>query len=591
MTTDDPSTPTAAPTVQQDLGNEDTHDASHPGVPLRGSAPANLSEKYELGQVLGRGGMGEVVLAEDKSIGRRVAIKRMRSASPSPDTVARFLREAHIQARLDHPAIVPVHELGRDKDGRPYFTMKRLAGVTLHEVLKEGKATPQKLLRAFVDVCLAVEFAHQRGVIHRDLKPSNIMLGHYGEVYVLDWGVARVIGDADLAGVAIESLEGETQQGAVLGTPGYMSPEQLHGEEITAATDVYALGAILFEILVGEPLHPRGATMASTLSDAIHSPSRRRPDRAFAPELDAACAAALVFDPAERSSARDLADAVQRYLDGDRDVERRRALAADHLAEAHDAFAAGDRVDAMRFAGRALALHPESRDAAALVTQLMLRPPEPPPPALAKRFDEADVEDIVRQGLYAGTALVGYLAFIPALAWIGINDWRIVGGAAAIVLLMIAGALLLMRRGIPGITFAVVGNAVLMLFLSRMFSPLILGPALAVATVAAFASFPRLRATVVFAVMGASIVVPLLLEMVGLLPPTVTFHDGSITIVSGALDLGPTSTPLLLCAAHVATLTVVGLVVRSLADARREAQRTLAGQSWMLEQLLPVDRR
>ncbi|MBA3501630.1 MAG: serine/threonine protein kinase, partial [Deltaproteobacteria bacterium] len=237
------------PTLEHDLGNEDTHDASRPGAPLRDSAPAEPPEKYEVGEILGRGGMGEVVLAEDKTIGRRVAIKRMRAATPTPDAVARFLREAHIQARLDHPAIVPVHELGHDKDGRPYFTMKRLAGVTLHTVLKEGKATPQKLLRAFVDVCLAIEFAHQRGIVHRDLKPSNIMLGHYGEVYVLDWGVARVIGDAELAGVAIDSLEGETQQGAVLGTPGYMSPEQMRGDEITPATDIYALGAILFEIL------------------------------------------------------------------------------------------------------------------------------------------------------------------------------------------------------------------------------------------------------------------------------------------------------------------------------------------------------
>jgi serine/threonine-protein kinase len=511
----------------------------------------------------------------------------MRAAAPTVDTVTRFLREAHIQARLDHPAIVPVHELGHDKDGRPYFTMKRLAGVTLYEVLKEGKATPQKLLRAFVDVCLAIEFAHQRGIVHRDIKPSNIMLGHYGEVYVLDWGVARVIGDPELAGVAIESIEGETQAGAVLGTPGYMSPEQMRGEEVSPATDIYALGAILFEILVGEPLHPRGAVMVSTMSNTVWSPARRKPDRGIAPELDGACAAALVEDPAERWSARELADAVQRYLDGDRDLERRRTLAAAHLTEAREALAAGDRVDAMRFAGRALALHPESRDAASIVTQLMLQPPDPPPPVLAKRFDEIDLVDVARQGRYAATALVGYLAFIPVLASIGVNDWSIVGGAAAIVVLMVLGALVISRRRIPRITWAVFGNAILTLFFARMFSPLILGPALAVATVAALSSFPKLRASTVFIVMSAGVVLPLILEMVGVVPPLVMFSEGAITIHSGALDIGRTSTPLMLCAAHVSVIVIVGLVVRSLALARRDALRKLEGQAWMLAQLLP----
>src|SRR5262249_42189777 len=129
---------------------------------------------YEVRELLGRGGMGEVLLAYDDAIGRDIAIKRMRRADASDEAEGRFLPEAKIQARLQHPAIVPVHELGRAADGRPYFTMKRLAGVTLEE-LRGGPL--QRLLRAFVDVCLAIEFAHERGVIHRDIKPTNIMLG------------------------------------------------------------------------------------------------------------------------------------------------------------------------------------------------------------------------------------------------------------------------------------------------------------------------------------------------------------------------------------------------------------------------------
>ncbi|HEY0192697.1 MAG TPA: serine/threonine-protein kinase [Kofleriaceae bacterium] len=243
-----------------------------------------MNSNYELRELLGRGGMGEVLLAHDEWIGREVAIKRMRH--DDPDAERRFVREAKIQARLQHPAIVPVHELGRDAEGRPYFTMKRLAGVTLHEMLD---APLQRLLRAFAEVCLAIELAHEHGVIHRDIKPTNIMLGDFGEVYVLDWGVAMVVGDGS-ASPSIQDVaaaEGETQVGAVMGTPGYMPPEQALGYSITPAIDVYALGCVLFEILTGEPLHPRGAAgAASAIARPCEAPSARRPERSIAPELD-----------------------------------------------------------------------------------------------------------------------------------------------------------------------------------------------------------------------------------------------------------------------------------------------------------------
>jgi serine/threonine-protein kinase len=149
---------------------------------------------YKLGHTIGRGGMGEVLAAHDTRIGRDVAIKRMRNHTPNKEAVSRFLREARIQARLDHPAIVPVHELGVDDNNRPFFTMKRCAGKTLARMIADGDSF-HRLLRAFVDVCLAIDFAHARGVVHRDLKPANIICGDYGEVYVLDWGVARVLAD------------------------------------------------------------------------------------------------------------------------------------------------------------------------------------------------------------------------------------------------------------------------------------------------------------------------------------------------------------------------------------------------------------
>ena len=245
-----------------------------------------------------------------------------------------------MQGRLEHPAIVPVHDMGVDADGQPYFVMKRLAGVTLQDVLDKGDPRwPKRLLLArLVDVCLAVEFANTHGVIHRDLKPANVMLGDFGEVYVLDWGLARIADEATGDGIVLADLRasadtgGQTVAGALLGTPGYMAPEQMRGEVIDARVDVFALGLILYEIVAGEPAIPRGAdAFDATLSATCFRASARTAD--VAPELDDACASATTADPATRmTSARTLADRIQAYLDGDRDVARRRELAAAKLA-------------------------------------------------------------------------------------------------------------------------------------------------------------------------------------------------------------------------------------------------------------------
>ncbi|HSK02451.1 MAG TPA: serine/threonine-protein kinase, partial [Kofleriaceae bacterium] len=288
-------------------------------------AAADLeSSRYRLQQVLGKGGMGEVVLALDQQIGREVAVKRIRSERPSPEEVARFVREARVQGRLEHPAVVPVYDLAVDRAGMPFFVMKRLAGTDLKELLERLRAggepdeagARRRLLRAFVDVCLAVEFAHSRHIVHRDLKPANIMLGDFGEVYVLDWGIARTLdgddgsaggtdggaggtgsGTGPAAGAAGAASSGDTgpdpwqtRPGAILGTPAYMAPEQLAGAPAGPAADIYALGCILREIAPGVP------------------------------ELDALGARATANDPAARlASARALGTAVQAFLDGDRD--------------------------------------------------------------------------------------------------------------------------------------------------------------------------------------------------------------------------------------------------------------------------------
>src|SRR5688500_7824760 len=206
---------------------------------------------YLYGDVIGKGGMGEVVLAHDRRIGRDVAIKRLKTSKVSDDDHARLLREARIQARLDHPAVVPVYELARDERGRPFFVMKRLAGVTMTEVIANPTTLRQRLLRAFAEVCRAIDYAHSRGVVHRDLKPSNIVLGEIGEVYLLDWRIACVLGDGDGAvdTADTDTLEVDDHPPLVHGTPAYVSPEQLLEPDVDRPVDVCSLGSIQFEIL------------------------------------------------------------------------------------------------------------------------------------------------------------------------------------------------------------------------------------------------------------------------------------------------------------------------------------------------------
>src|SRR6185503_1910417 len=403
--------------------------------------PPVSDARYRFGEVLGEGGMGEVLLAHDEHIGREVAVKRIRSTEPSAEELSRFLREARVQGRLEHPAVVPVHDLAVDRDGRPYFVMKRLTGTTMQELLGELRAgneadaavTRRRLLRAFADVCLAVEFVHRHGIIHRDLKPANIMLGDFGEVYVLDWGVARAVTEAADAGgpppaplaADLKLDTGDTLVGTVLGTPGYMAPEQLVGDRVGPAADIYALGCILYEIVAGVALHAQGRNVSAPLAQPVARPSAQRPDAP--PELDAICERATRVDPEERfASARALGSAVQAFLDGDRDVAARVSLAKLHIAEAQAALADGEDEDhrraAMRAAGRALALDPTATEAADLVTHLMLKPPRDVPAEVERRIERIDTESAQHLGRLAAVALLGYLGFVPLLLWTGVRD-------------------------------------------------------------------------------------------------------------------------------------------------------------------------
>ncbi len=333
--------------------------------------PAAAGARYESAAEVGRGGMGVVLVARDALFGREVALKQLLDPE-SAALRARFLDEARVTAQLEHPNVVPVHDLGVLPDGQVFFAMKLVRGQTLADILDALEAGDVRvraefgrvrLLTLFQQVCMGVHYAHSRGVVHRDLKPENIMVGEYGEVHVMDWGVARslaakeaepVVGDGPVPRGRPVTLDSppssvQTAHGVVVGTPSYMPPEQARGEheQIGPHSDVYALGAMLYEILSGQPPF-LGTTPIATLIEVVDGrlvpPRERAPGRDIPPELEDLSLRALAREPSERpGSARDLYDEIEAFLEGRREAERR-ALAADRLvAEGEAALEAAGR--------------------------------------------------------------------------------------------------------------------------------------------------------------------------------------------------------------------------------------------------------
>ena len=315
------------------------------------------AERYEMLEELGAGGMGEVLRVRDRSLKRTVAMK---VASPelqaTAEGLSRFVEEAQVAAQLQHPGIVPVHELGRLPDGRVCFTMKEVEGITLADAIKDVHRasttgawqagtlgwTFRRLLDAFRRVCEAMAHAHSRGVCHRDLKPANIMLGAFGEVLVVDWGLAKVVGGADLAPVRTARSEDDslkTQLGWVAGTPAYMAPEQA-GSELTRigpGSDVYALGAILYAILNGRPPYQGGRAVFVLVAVLTGPPEWPTTGSPIPEELRAICERAMERQPEDRyDTAAQLGRAVGDWLDG----AHRRDEALRHVAQARAAWTA-----------------------------------------------------------------------------------------------------------------------------------------------------------------------------------------------------------------------------------------------------------
>ncbi|MFO0549592.1 MAG: serine/threonine-protein kinase [Polyangiaceae bacterium] len=590
-------------------------------------APRALSgERYQIRTRLGVGGMGEVHLIRDGWLGRDVAMKVMRNASTAgsegSEGRARFLREARVQGQLEHPSIVPVYDLAIDAvNNTPYFTMKRIQGLTLRDII-DGHAegdpevvaafSRRKVLSALSQVCLAVAYAHARGVIHRDLKPENVMLGAFGEVYVLDWGVARIAG---LAEAPIEADEPgaeappATAAGSMVGTPGYMAPEQVLGnlDAIGEATDVYALGCILFELLTLEPLHTATtvpALIASTMSKLPERPSARAPQLDIPPELDAIVVRALEREPSARHpSCRAFADELERFLDGERDQSRRRELALAHLENAREALelaaAGGDHADdararGMRELGRALALDPTNEHAMQLVTRIVVAAPAELPPPAEAALKQVELADRASGSRRSAFAYLSWVLFAPIALAMGIKSWPLVialeGAAGALT--FYALWMSYSRRVEPRyMRISIFANFILISLLAAIFGPFILVPA-AASTVAATllvslrANRPT-RALITGLGMG-SFMVPASLEWAGVLSPSLSFEGGALVVHPRMLAFPPAATLTFLVLTSLMQMLTTSVLVGRAIDAVVRAERKNFAQAYRLRQLLPA---
>ncbi|MFF8677407.1 Stk1 family PASTA domain-containing Ser/Thr kinase [Streptomyces sp. NPDC015237] len=276
--------------------------------------PRRLGGRYELGPVLGRGGMAEVYHAHDTRLGRQVAVKTLRAdLARDPSFQARFRREAQSAASLNHPAIVAVYDTGEDYiDGVsiPYIVMEYVDGSTLRELLHSGrKLLPERTLEMTIGILQALEYSHRAGIVHRDIKPANVMLTRNGQVKVMDFGIARAMGDSGMT---------MTQTAAVIGTAQYLSPEQAKGEQVDARSDLYSTGCLLYELLTVRPPFVGDSPVAVAYQHVREEPQAPSVfDPEITPEMDAIVLKALVKDPDYRyQSADEMRADIEACLDG-----------------------------------------------------------------------------------------------------------------------------------------------------------------------------------------------------------------------------------------------------------------------------------
>lgn len=277
-------------------------------------------DRYRMGPEIARGGIGRIVRARDTQLERTVALKEL--VRDDPIALARFQREIRITAELQHPNIVPLHDAGKWPNGQPFYAMKLVEGQTLAAALREQEtqASRLSLVPVLLDVAEALAYAHSQGVVHRDLKPSNILVGPFGETVVIDWGLAKHVEDRDDTDGAEPrrgSAPDETGDGAIIGTPAYMPPEQARGQEVDFRADVYAIGAMLYHLIAGKgPYGGDDRAVLSKVKDAPPTPLLELSPGAPR-DLVAIAAKAMAREPSSRyPTARELAEELRRYTTG-----------------------------------------------------------------------------------------------------------------------------------------------------------------------------------------------------------------------------------------------------------------------------------
>jgi serine/threonine protein kinase/Tfp pilus assembly protein PilF len=350
--------------MEQDRDMEHGTSSTESDLPERSNIDAEgfsliqeVPGRYTSPREHGRGGIGRIFVVRDENLGREVALKELMpleemaygsgEGEKTAPLTTRFLREACITGQLEHPSIVPVHELGQRQNGTVYYTMKLVRGHTLKQAFKSAATLQErlKLLPHFVDLCQAIAYAHSRDIIHRDIKPSNVMVGEFGETVVIDWGLAKTLGEEDIYARKLERAlrelhieDGEdttkTAYGEALGSPVYMSPEQALGEldRLDERSDIYSLGAVLYELLAGRAPYAGMGKRAVPFKVAGKRPEPLALLEPESPvELVAICERAMQLEPGKRySSANELADEVQGFLSGGL-VRAYRYRFSDHL--------------------------------------------------------------------------------------------------------------------------------------------------------------------------------------------------------------------------------------------------------------------
>lgn len=600
-------------------------DESEPGrisaSPRALDAPT-YGARYLPRRLIGQGGMGEIHACFDQKIGRDVALKVMKKKNAEhPIVRERFLREGRVQAQLEHPGVVPVYDLGTTPSGEPYLSMQRIRGMTFRALLSglrdrdpalEERYPRRAVLSLLARVAETIAYAHSRGVVHRDLKPDNVMLGDFGEVNVLDWGVAKLQGESDLtpesgAEHATSANADFTEPGVIVGTAGYLAPEQAAGGSATVGpqADVYALGSMIFEAVTLRRLHPGemiNERLASTIGGTESRPS------AFAegipPELDRICVRATEVLPSRRyPSAQDLLDDLRAFLDGARDVEMRREMAARHVALAREAVVEAERGGpeaeaargrALRELGAAVALDPEDEGTVDLMMEVLLSPEDELPEEVERELYERQTKDASRAaGRSAAAFALASAILLPLLLWMGVRQWAPFAILAIGLPMTSVGAFWLWKGGRSTSFWNAVAVPYLFLLLgllSAVCGPLFLLPALVVTGATTFSvavrAGPALRRAIQICSVAA-VLVPGLLQIAGVVPPSLHFEDGAIHVLPLLVDFPPVATLTFLGVTIVFAIITANVLVGRAVDALRRAERRLMLSTHRLRSALP----